>query len=143
MVALIHDVRSRSRRGISTPNFPDLIVLSPYAFFACEAGTGNNPSPDANRLPANYSGQSESVDLHLYPENGEHLDRRADSGEHQPIQDITDGVAEPLPVGLADAPSVGSLDLPLTPDGNRNGLLSPACHGSPDPHCGPTNMYVG
>ena len=144
MVALIRDAR-RLRRGVSPAFLPLLIALSLYAFIACatSTGTGGNASPDTNPIPASDPEQSEASDHHLYPENGEHRDGRAELGDIQPIMDVSGLDGPPVPVGIADAPAVDSPEFPLAPDGIRYGLLSPACHGSPDPECGPTKMYVG
>ena len=51
--------------------------------------------------------------------------------------------ADPPP--LLPAASSDSPDWPITPApaGIREGLLSPSCHGSPDPECGPIQLYVG
>ncbi len=141
----------RLGRGVPTATLLLLIIFGVYAFIACAPSTGSNASPDVKRQPLSDPEVSEAVDRHLPPENGEHQDGNDEFGE-QPLQNTSSGEAQPLSVGLIPPNSsvikpqksaTKTLQLPFAPDGIRYGLLSPQCHGSPDPDCGPTQMYVG
>lgn len=138
MVALPVDAR-RLRRGVPVTFLLFLILLSLYAFIACQLPT-EDPSPE----------DSESADRHLYPENGEHRDGEAEFGGH-PLQDTPNVDAKPLAISIPPnstvidpnaTPVPEPPQLPFAPDGIRYGLLSHRCHGSQNPDCGPTRMYV-
>ena len=94
-----------------------------------------------DQLPTTDSEPTESPDHHLYPENGEQHQEEKPELARKPLRDITGGAAPPLPAGvtiIADSEPT----FPFAPDGRRYRLLSHKCHGSPNPDCGPTQMYV-
>lgn len=83
------------------------------------------------------------------PPDGSHIEL-AEGRAADPVQIPGANPAEPRasrPDPSPPSPSEPSdpPDWPITPApaGIRGGLLSPSCHGSPDPECEPAQLYVG